>query len=185
MAKSHYAWGMADEERPKGPNTQAGEKFIVRFPDGMRERIADAAKANNRSMNAEIVARLEMSLAPGEAFATKSQLERVFKRIAQEHDQTLFAVAVIRDLLASYVGIMFKRLNPIDRADPYFIQMAELSKATTSTDNSRLEALFRELPGEPADFGDVPKFFAAVQTRLSEIRRKHLEAPSDAPAEKT
>lgn len=36
-------------------------KFIVRLPDGMRDRIAEAARANGRSMNAEIVHRLEQS----------------------------------------------------------------------------------------------------------------------------
>ena len=35
------------------------ERFIVRLPDGMRDRIKLAADANNRSMNAEIVATLE------------------------------------------------------------------------------------------------------------------------------
>lgn len=35
------------------------DKVIVRLPDGMRDRIKDAAAANNRSMNAEIVATLE------------------------------------------------------------------------------------------------------------------------------
>ncbi|RWR29476.1 Arc family DNA-binding protein [Sinirhodobacter populi] len=35
------------------------ERFIVRLPDGMRGRIKVAAEANNRSMNAEIVATLE------------------------------------------------------------------------------------------------------------------------------
>jgi hypothetical protein len=34
------------------------DKFILRLPDGMREAIRLAAEANNRSMNAEIVARL-------------------------------------------------------------------------------------------------------------------------------
>lgn len=38
------------------------DKFMVRMPEGMRERIAEEAKANGRSMNAEIVARLEQSL---------------------------------------------------------------------------------------------------------------------------
>lgn len=42
---------------------QPGEKYLVRFPEGMRDRIAEAAKANNRSMNAEIVARLESTFA--------------------------------------------------------------------------------------------------------------------------
>lgn len=37
------------------------DKFVVRFPDGMREKIRAAAEANNRSMNAEIVSRLENS----------------------------------------------------------------------------------------------------------------------------
>lgn len=31
------------------------DQYIVRFPDGMRERIKAAAEKNNRSMNAEIV----------------------------------------------------------------------------------------------------------------------------------
>lgn len=37
------------------------EQFIVRLPDGMRDRIKEAAKENGRSMNAEIVQRLEAS----------------------------------------------------------------------------------------------------------------------------
>lgn len=36
-------------------------QFKLRMSDGMRDQIAEAAKANNRSMNAEIVARLEAS----------------------------------------------------------------------------------------------------------------------------
>ena len=43
---------------------RSSDKFMLRFPDGMRDRIAEAAKANNRSMNAEIVSRLEDSFSP-------------------------------------------------------------------------------------------------------------------------
>jgi plasmid stability protein len=39
--------------------SEAAERFIIRLPDGMRDRIRIAAEANNRSMNAEIVAVLE------------------------------------------------------------------------------------------------------------------------------
>lgn len=35
------------------------DKFNVRFPDGMRDAIAEKAKANGRSMNSEIIAALE------------------------------------------------------------------------------------------------------------------------------
>jgi hypothetical protein len=37
------------------------EKFMLRLPNGMRDQVSKAAKANNRSMNAEIVARLQAS----------------------------------------------------------------------------------------------------------------------------
>lgn len=38
------------------------DKFMVRFPDGMRDAIAERAKANGRSMNSEIVQILEDAL---------------------------------------------------------------------------------------------------------------------------
>lgn len=38
------------------------EKFVVRLPDGMRERIAAVARSHRHSMNTEIVAWLERSL---------------------------------------------------------------------------------------------------------------------------
>lgn len=50
---------MTDKE--KYPSELA-ERFQVRLPEGMRDRIREAAERNNRSMNAEIVARLELSL---------------------------------------------------------------------------------------------------------------------------
>lgn len=39
------------------------DKFMLRLPDGMRDQIATAAKAGGRSMNSEIVARLQDSFA--------------------------------------------------------------------------------------------------------------------------
>lgn len=46
------------------PPSRTAEQFVVRFPDGMRDRIADAAKVAGRSMNAEIVARLQSTFKP-------------------------------------------------------------------------------------------------------------------------
>lgn len=39
--------------------SDTAERFQVRLPDGLRDEIKAAAAANNRSMNAEIVARLQ------------------------------------------------------------------------------------------------------------------------------
>ena len=41
------------------PTNRESDRFMLRLPDGMRDRIKAAAEANNRSMNAEIVAALE------------------------------------------------------------------------------------------------------------------------------
>lgn len=40
---------------------QTEDKYVVRFPEGMRDRLKAEAAKNNRSLNAEIVARLEAS----------------------------------------------------------------------------------------------------------------------------
>lgn len=58
------------------------ERFIVRFPDGMRDQITAAARSNNRTMNSEIVARLQQSFDPAgdDAVAARSRkaMESVF-----------------------------------------------------------------------------------------------------------
>ncbi|MDU8429854.1 Arc family DNA-binding protein [Pseudomonas syringae pv. actinidifoliorum] len=38
------------------------EKFVIRLPTGMRGRVRGAAKANHRSMNSEIINRIDASL---------------------------------------------------------------------------------------------------------------------------
>ena len=41
--------------------SDAADKVLVRMPDGMRDSLKKAAKANNRTMNAEIIARLQLT----------------------------------------------------------------------------------------------------------------------------
>lgn len=43
----------------KHPPSADADKFILRLPEGMRDQIAEKAKANNRSMNAEMVLMLQ------------------------------------------------------------------------------------------------------------------------------
>lgn len=42
--------------------SRTADKFVLRLPDGMRDRIAQIASANHRSMNSELVTRLTDSL---------------------------------------------------------------------------------------------------------------------------
>lgn len=64
---------------------------MVRFPDGMRDRIAAAAKANGRSMNSEIIAALEVMFPQGmkssgadidEVLLQASRLVQIAKRMS-------------------------------------------------------------------------------------------------------
>lgn len=41
--------------------SRGSDQFNLRLPEGMRDRLRDAAEANGRSMNAEIVERLLLS----------------------------------------------------------------------------------------------------------------------------
>ena len=43
-------------------NSRVQDKFVIRLPDGLRPEIAAVASRNHRSMNSEIIHRLERSL---------------------------------------------------------------------------------------------------------------------------
>jgi DNA end-binding protein Ku len=65
----------------KAPRKRPGrgsDQFMVRFPSGMREEIAQEAQQTGRSMNAEIVARLEASF---QTFLNREGLVAVSKRL--------------------------------------------------------------------------------------------------------
>ncbi|MCB8836911.1 Arc family DNA-binding protein [Aurantimonas sp. VKM B-3413] len=67
-------------------SSQTQDKFIVRLPDGMRDRISGAAKANGRTMTAEIVARLKWSFDATSGFSTheletEARSEQAAKRL--------------------------------------------------------------------------------------------------------
>lgn len=64
--------------------SRAADKFVVRLPDGMRGALADAAFERRRSMNSEIVHRLEQSLALASELADMKAVNRVLlMRIAE------------------------------------------------------------------------------------------------------
>ena len=72
-------------------------RFVVRFPRDLRDRIAEAAQLYRRSMNSEIVARLEQSLAglPDGREESKleppffEQIESTFRRDLSDTEDTL------------------------------------------------------------------------------------------------
>ncbi|SEP40694.1 Arc family DNA-binding protein [Pseudomonas sp. Snoq117.2] len=60
------------------------EKFVVRFPKGLRPQIAEAAKQAHRSMNAEIIIRMGRTLElEDEVF----RLQRVIDQLLATNDE--------------------------------------------------------------------------------------------------
>jgi plasmid stability protein len=87
-------------------SSRTADKFVVRLPDGMRERIAEVARTHHRSMNSEIIARLEQSLiqegALGEELSTRldspelslheRELLQRFRQLAHRQQNALIAL---------------------------------------------------------------------------------------------
>lgn len=86
------------------PTGRDSDKFMLRLPDGMRDRIRDAAEANSRSMNAEIVARLEASLADREpdiilmGRSMVAELEHLIERASDNIQKTKEGLSIIEKL---------------------------------------------------------------------------------------
>jgi hypothetical protein len=69
---------------PVRKSTTEDEKFVVRFPKGLRPQIAEAAKQAHRSMNAEIISRMGRTLElEDEVF----RLQRVIDRLLAANDE--------------------------------------------------------------------------------------------------
>lgn len=59
-------------------DSRTADKFVIRMPDGLRERIAEVARASRRSMNSEILYRLASSLAEPGAESAEIAAEEVW-----------------------------------------------------------------------------------------------------------
>lgn len=70
---------MSDRERYP---SEAADRFQVRMTSGLRDRIREAAEANNRSMNSEIVATLEEKY-PAPEPATIEELEAAIRTVEE------------------------------------------------------------------------------------------------------
>lgn len=75
------------------------DQYIVRFPDGMRDRLKAVAAENGRSLNAEIIARLEASFRQGGGGDMQDILAKVLDqqvRIVETMEQAGFKLPPAR-----------------------------------------------------------------------------------------
>ena len=87
-------------------SSRTADKFVVRLPDGMRDRIAEVARLHHRSMNSEIIARLEQSMQQEASLAddlaqrldspeltlSERELLQCFRRLTRRQQNALVAL---------------------------------------------------------------------------------------------
>lgn len=85
------------------------DQFVLRFPEGMREGLKEAAEKNGRSMNAEILTRLEeyegLNLRDGETLAA------FVGRLQDDLDNARHANTVLRDQVPDFPPGLMERIN--------------------------------------------------------------------------
>ncbi len=94
------------KQSPPSRSSRSADKFVVRLPEGMRARIAEVARHYHRSMNSEIIARLEKTLlaegnlpsetasapALAELHPHEHELLQHFRRLPQPQQSALIAL---------------------------------------------------------------------------------------------
>lgn len=78
---------------------RGADQFVVRFPDGMRDMLKEAAGKNGRSMNTEIVARLAWSFGP-KPEETKPHAQVIVDELAKASNNPATMKGLVKFLLA-------------------------------------------------------------------------------------
>lgn len=86
---------MSDKDNPNFV-----ERFTIRMPDGMRDAVADRAKANGRSMNSEIIQILQDALdgTGNPPASTNETLHSVMGKIVSWYSENQEAIKRLSDL---------------------------------------------------------------------------------------
>jgi hypothetical protein len=97
------------------------DKVALRLPEGMRKQLQEAAAANGRSMNAEIVKRLERSFVGffgGDPAEDEATLEQMLGLEGASEEDSL-ATAIFRQLRALHarIGQLSAQVKTLDAAD--------------------------------------------------------------------
>ena len=77
-------------KKPRQPAGRGSDQFVIRFPEGMRDRIAKLAAANGRSMNAELIDRLEKSMGDSDNLKNlEMEVAELWTKVAELDDRTI------------------------------------------------------------------------------------------------
>jgi predicted DNA-binding protein len=86
---------VASKKKPVTESIHDRDRIIVRLPDGMRDRLAEFAEANGRSMTAEVVAAIEQHF---KAKDRVSQLWDLFEKYREDLESISWIGTAVEEL---------------------------------------------------------------------------------------
>jgi plasmid stability protein len=102
---------------PENEQRTLQDKFMLRLPDGMRDRIRAAAETHGRSMNAEIVQTLERAYPqPSQVENITAELNRLIEELNEEDDaekrsEIILHITVMNDTLQYLLQDIFEEAD--------------------------------------------------------------------------
>lgn len=130
-------------------NAQTKDKYLLRLPDGMRDRISELASANNRSMNAQIVLMISGAIDSSATSRSEADMAAEIEDLRRQLVTAREAVRDVETLVAARGGAMrFYELSIRTLAQSVLASGAELS--------GPLAALLREWATYQGMFHDTP-----------------------------
>ncbi|MCJ8509521.1 Arc family DNA-binding protein [Rhizobium lemnae] len=151
-------------------NRSYQDKFMLRLPDGMRERLRSAAERNQRSINSEIVHRLEQSFLIKIESIT-DPFEKI-KRLSEE-------ISLFSEKAQEYQNALYKELElqrPFSAAFHMHIfnLVAEWLHSGHEVKPNELEQEFANFRQWLEESGKAPRAFSSDPYALSEARKAFL-----------
>ncbi|MBB3594394.1 hypothetical protein FHX08_004798 [Rhizobium sp. BK529] len=167
--------------RPKYPSDKQ-DQFMVRLPEGMRDQIATAAEQNGRSMNAEIVSRLDQSfrieegldrfIASHEELAKDHQeLSRGYSALESEHDKLKIELSAAKAALIEQKTISFSLQHMLEEN----LQERKKQSEHDSETMAAIEARYNEMKEQAV-------YLESLKVELLNMSRERQEIRTDAEA---
>lgn len=159
------------------------DKVIVRLPDGMREKLKARAAEGNRSMNQEIVARLERTF----AHDARAHLNDVFEKVRSGGYPDGVPVGPAKSAPDEREEDVARWSREVSLPGELATQLEDLrSTIHRQTDIIFMQTdLMRSIVGDPRPGADVSDPVAAFERLAAEVRslRSSIDATTAAPAE--
>ena len=165
----------------KKPTIQTEDKYVLRLPDGMRDRIKQEAERNGRSMNAEIVQRLEDFPSVMQAWETESRARAKLAEDKERLESEFHRLEEVRDRFFDKDG----KQKPVLTISQTLLDRIRIAaeKNRRSLDAEAQVALEKAFPPESIDVNVLSAFLASlIGASAPDGDKDYLEYINDALA---